>query len=263
MHHGRLRWASLRPRPFGDWVSLRASRPEEGGWRFPPSGGTRPLTRQPFAAGARHDLLQEGPSMPGRRNPTRTPARRRPRRGRRPVHRRRGGAAVDAAGLLAAAAFVCVLVPQARQWLQLHGADIAADTVAVLAAGALTLLLVKAARCGASAWTDPSAGAPGWLLARSGQRTSRVSPSAGARSTGGRPTAPGSASRCCLTWSNTSKNDTNGSADCLKPHGKSAWESSSSTTAGAIAAATQRRIRDSPRPRPSLRSASATRTPAS
>ncbi|MGW0402529.1 restriction endonuclease [Streptomyces sp. NPDC003002] len=100
--------------------------------------------------------------MPGRRNPTRTPARRRPRRGRRPVHRRRGGAAVDAAGLLAAAAFVCVLVPQARQWLQPHGADIAAVTVAVLAAGALTLLLVKAARRGASAWTARRWRPGGW-----------------------------------------------------------------------------------------------------
>ncbi|MDX3538914.1 restriction endonuclease [Streptomyces sp. MB09-01] len=69
------------------------------------------------------------------------------------MHRRRGGAAVDTAGLLTAAAFVSVLVPQARLWLQLHGAEIAAVAVAVLAAGALTLLLVKAARRGASAWT--------------------------------------------------------------------------------------------------------------
>lgn len=100
--------------------------------------------------------------MLGRRNPTRTPARRRPRRGRRPVHRRRGAAAVDTAGLVAAAAFVSVLVPQARQWLRLHGAEIGALAVAVLATGALTLLLVKAAWLGASAWTARRRRPEGW-----------------------------------------------------------------------------------------------------
>ncbi|WP_442815831.1 restriction endonuclease [Streptomyces sp. NBC_01207] len=91
--------------------------------------------------------------MPRRRNLTRTPARRRPGRGRRPVHRRRGGPAVDTVGLLAAAVLASFLVPQARHWLQLHGADIAAVAVAVLTAGALTPLLVKAARRRASGWT--------------------------------------------------------------------------------------------------------------
>ncbi|TDU67907.1 restriction endonuclease [Streptomyces sp. KS 21] len=78
------------------------------------------------------------------------------------MHRRRGGAVVDTAGLFAAAAFVSVLVPPARQWLQLHGAEIGAVAVAVLAAGALTLLLVKAARLGASAWTARRRRPEGW-----------------------------------------------------------------------------------------------------
>nr|WP_329449125.1 restriction endonuclease [Streptomyces sp. NBC_01426] len=119
------------------------------------------LPRQPTVAGARHDLLQEGPSMPGRRNQPRTP-RRRPGRGRRSVHRRRGGPTGDTAGLLAIAAFTSVLVPQIRQGLQLYGADIAAVTVAVLAGGALTLLLVKAARRGASGWAARRRRPEGW-----------------------------------------------------------------------------------------------------
>ncbi|WSR20983.1 restriction endonuclease (plasmid) [Streptomyces sp. NBC_01207] len=69
------------------------------------------------------------------------------------MHRRRGGPAVDTVGLLAAAVLASFLVPQARHWLQLHGADIAAVAVAVLTAGALTPLLVKAARRRASGWT--------------------------------------------------------------------------------------------------------------
>ncbi|WP_240801759.1 restriction endonuclease [Streptomyces sp. A1136] len=78
------------------------------------------------------------------------------------MHRRRGGAAIDTARLLAAAAFVSVLVPQARQWLRLHGAEIGAVAVAVLATGALTLLLVKAAWLGISAWTAQRRRPEGW-----------------------------------------------------------------------------------------------------
>ncbi|WP_331719662.1 restriction endonuclease [Streptomyces virginiae] len=69
------------------------------------------------------------------------------------MHHRRGGNA-DAVGILAAAALASILVPQAWQWLQLHGANTAAAVaVAVLTTGALTPLLVKAARRGTSAWT--------------------------------------------------------------------------------------------------------------
>ncbi|MCX5078821.1 restriction endonuclease (plasmid) [Streptomyces sp. NBC_00513] len=78
------------------------------------------------------------------------------------MHRRRGGLTGDTAGLLAAAAFASVLVPQVRQWLQLHGANIAAVTIAVLAGGALTLVLVKAARLGAAAWTSRRRRPEGW-----------------------------------------------------------------------------------------------------
>ncbi|MFD3728769.1 hypothetical protein [Streptomyces sp. NPDC058671] len=61
--------------------------------------------------------------------------------------------------------FVPVLIPQARQWLQLHGGSIATVTVAVLAAGALTLLLAKTARCGASAWAARRRRPEGWASA--------------------------------------------------------------------------------------------------
>lgn len=67
--------------------------------------------------------------------------------------RHRGGARVDALGLLVAAGLGTALVPQARQWLQLHGSHIVAVTVAVVTAGALILLLVAVARRGASAWS--------------------------------------------------------------------------------------------------------------
>lgn len=69
------------------------------------------------------------------------------------MRRHRGGGGVDALGLLVAAGLGTALVPQARQWFQLHGSDIVAITVAVVAAGALILLLVAVARRGASAWS--------------------------------------------------------------------------------------------------------------
>ncbi|MEV0416423.1 restriction endonuclease [Streptomyces sp. NPDC050448] len=78
------------------------------------------------------------------------------------MRRRRGGPGIDTAGLLVAAALASVLVPQARQWLQLHGSDIAAVAVVVLATGALMLLLVKAARRGVSAWTARRRRPDGW-----------------------------------------------------------------------------------------------------
>ncbi|MGO4459946.1 restriction endonuclease [Streptomyces sp. M-16] len=89
--------------------------------------------------------------MTRRRYPTRS-APRRPGRARRPVHRRKRGQGLDTAGLLGAAALASVLVPQARQWLALHGSRIAAVALAALTAGALILLLMKAGRRGASAW---------------------------------------------------------------------------------------------------------------
>ncbi|MFJ6784489.1 restriction endonuclease [Streptomyces yangpuensis] len=102
--------------------------------------------------------------MTGRRNPTRTSARRRPGRGGRPAHRRRSGSAADVAGLLIAAGLASAFVPQARQWLQLHGLDIVTVTVATSAAGAVMWLLLKAVRRGASAWTARRQRPEGWDL---------------------------------------------------------------------------------------------------
>ncbi|GAA1553090.1 restriction endonuclease [Streptomyces globosus] len=53
---------------------------------------------------------------------------------------------MDTVGLFVAAAFVCGLVPQARQWLERHGLGITTVAVVAVTAGAITLLLVKAGR---------------------------------------------------------------------------------------------------------------------
>ncbi|MGW6571915.1 restriction endonuclease [Streptomyces sp. NPDC054945] len=69
---------------------------------------------------------------------------------------------MDTAGLLVAAALVCVLVPQARQWLERHGPNIAAVAILALAAAAIMLLLVKAGRLVASAWSARRQQPEGW-----------------------------------------------------------------------------------------------------
>ncbi|MFE5718563.1 restriction endonuclease [Streptomyces erythrochromogenes] len=61
-----------------------------------------------------------------------------------------------------AAALASGLVPQARQWLQLHSSNITAVAVAVLSTGALLLLLVKAAQRGASGRTERRHRPEGW-----------------------------------------------------------------------------------------------------
>ncbi|MFE5711987.1 restriction endonuclease [Streptomyces sp. NPDC056501] len=71
---------------------------------------------------------------------------------------------MDAAGLLVAIALASVLIPRARQWLELHSSSIAAVAVAALAAGVLTLLLVKAVRRGSSAWAARRRRPEGWDL---------------------------------------------------------------------------------------------------
>ncbi|MFG2298487.1 restriction endonuclease [Streptomyces sp. NPDC048603] len=68
------------------------------------------------------------------------------------MHRRNTGRGSDIASLLVAAALVCGLVPQARQWLELHSSSIAAIAVGALAVGTLVLLLMKAGRRGATGW---------------------------------------------------------------------------------------------------------------
>lgn len=78
------------------------------------------------------------------------------------MRRGRGGQGKDAVGLLVAAALASILVPQARQWLELHGSDIAAVAVAALVAGVLILLLVKAVRRGFSAWAGRRRRPEGW-----------------------------------------------------------------------------------------------------
>ncbi|MFE6713957.1 restriction endonuclease [Streptomyces sp. NPDC057695] len=100
--------------------------------------------------------------MTGRRYPTRTAASRRPGRGRRAVHRRKGGQGKDAAGLLAATALVSVFVPQARQWLELHGSGIVVVAASVLVAGVLVLLFVKAVRRGFTSWAGRRRRPEGW-----------------------------------------------------------------------------------------------------
>ncbi|MFJ4879969.1 restriction endonuclease [Streptomyces sp. NPDC088745] len=99
--------------------------------------------------------------MTRRRYPTHS-APRRPGRARRPVHRRKKGQGVDTAGLLVVAALASVLIPQARQWLALHGSRAGAVAIAALAAGALILVLVKAGRRGASAWAARRRRPEGW-----------------------------------------------------------------------------------------------------
>ncbi|MFJ6354877.1 restriction endonuclease [Streptomyces sp. NPDC092046] len=101
--------------------------------------------------------------MTGRRYPTRTAAPR-PGRGRRTARRGRGGQGKDAAGLLAAAALASVLVPQARQWLELHGSGIAAVAASALVAASLILLLAKAVRRGMSAWLGRRRRPEGWNI---------------------------------------------------------------------------------------------------
>ncbi|MFD6113826.1 restriction endonuclease [Streptomyces yangpuensis] len=100
--------------------------------------------------------------MTGRRYPTRTAAPRRLGRGRRTARRRKGGQGKDAAGLLAAAALVSVFVPQARQWLELHGSGIAVVAAAALVARVLILLLVKVVRRGFSAGAGRRRRPEGW-----------------------------------------------------------------------------------------------------
>ncbi|GAA2770020.1 restriction endonuclease [Streptomyces showdoensis] len=78
------------------------------------------------------------------------------------MRRRKGGQGKDAAGLLAAAALMSVFVPQARQWLELHGSGIAVVAAAALVAGVLILLLVKAVRCGFSTWAGRRRRPEGW-----------------------------------------------------------------------------------------------------
>ncbi|KPI30557.1 restriction endonuclease [Actinobacteria bacterium OV450] len=100
--------------------------------------------------------------MTGRRYPTRTTASRRPGRGRRTARRGKGVQGKDAVGLLAAAALVSVFVPQARQWLELHGSGIAVIAAWALVAAVLVLLLVKAVRRGFSAWAGRRRRPEGW-----------------------------------------------------------------------------------------------------
>ncbi|MFG2667617.1 restriction endonuclease [Streptomyces sp. NPDC048387] len=69
---------------------------------------------------------------------------------------------MDAAGLLVAAALAAVLIPQGRQWLELHGASIVLVTGAVLATGVVILLLAKAARRGFSTWAARRRRPEGW-----------------------------------------------------------------------------------------------------
>ncbi|MFD0269635.1 restriction endonuclease [Streptomyces sp. NPDC127106] len=78
------------------------------------------------------------------------------------MRRRKGGQGKDAAGLLAAAALVSVFVPQARQWLELHGSSIAVVAAAALVAGVPILLLVKAVRRGFSTWAGRRRRPEGW-----------------------------------------------------------------------------------------------------
>ncbi|MFE4211086.1 restriction endonuclease [Streptomyces goshikiensis] len=59
---------------------------------------------------------------------------------------------MDSAGLLVSAAVASSLIPQARQWLEHHGARIAWGAVATLGAWALFLLLMKGRRRGALVW---------------------------------------------------------------------------------------------------------------
>ncbi|WP_245728051.1 restriction endonuclease [Streptomyces vietnamensis] len=59
---------------------------------------------------------------------------------------------MDAGGVLVTVALAAVLFPQARQGLERHGSIIATIAVTALAAGVLSLLLVKAGRRRSSAW---------------------------------------------------------------------------------------------------------------
>ncbi len=78
------------------------------------------------------------------------------------MHRRRRRQGLDAVGLLVAAALTSALLPQARQWLERHGASIAAIAAAALAARVLLPLLVKAVRRGVCAWAARRRRPGGW-----------------------------------------------------------------------------------------------------
>ncbi|MEW1639272.1 restriction endonuclease [Streptomyces sp. NPDC093801] len=55
-----------------------------------------------------------------------------------------------------------LFVPQARQWLELHGSGIAVVAASALVAGVLILFLVKAVRRGFSAWAGRRRRPEGW-----------------------------------------------------------------------------------------------------